>query len=496
MGAELSLVWTAPFVGILLSIALFPLFAPHFWHHHFKKISIGWGALFAVPFLLVYREHAWHEIVHIFALDYVPFLILLWSLFTVSGGILLRGSLAGTPLVNGVLILIGTALASFIGTTGASMLLIRPLLRANERRRHKAHTVVFFIFLVSNIGGALTPLGDPPLFLGFLHGVPFFWTMTHLFLPMIVATGVVLATYVALDAFFYARESLEAKAPALQEPLRLDGARNFLFLGGILVGVLLSGYWKPTHISHSPWIEDGKLLLLSDASVDHAEPVRFETHAAPEAHSAEPLHAEAHESHEHGGVGVPVENLARDGILIAMGLLSLLATPRTIRSANGFSWFPIVEVAWLFAGIFMTIIPALAILKAGESGQLAGLVRAVQDPWHYFWATGILSSFLDNAPTYLTFFNTALGRFAPGLAEPDAVRLLIEKHGEYLAAISAGAVFMGANTYIGNAPNFMVRSIAEESGVRMPDFFSYLLKYSLPVLGATFALITFLFFLG
>ena len=229
-----------------LSIALFPLFAPHFWHHHFPKVSVGWALLFAVPFFLVYRDEALHEIVHILLLDYVPFLILLWALFTVSGGIYIRGSLAGKPIVNSLLMLVGTVFASAVGTTGASMLLVRPLLKANERRVYKAHSVVFFIFLVSNIGGSLTPLGDPPLFLGFLHGVPFFWTLTNLWLPMLTASGVVLAVYFAVDSFLYLREPAEAKVfVGEREPLRVEGLLNFLMLGGIIGGVLISGYWKP-----------------------------------------------------------------------------------------------------------------------------------------------------------------------------------------------------------------------------------------------------------
>lgn len=511
MGKELSLIWAVPFAGMLLSIALLPLFAPHFWHHHFRKISIGWAAALAIPFLLVYQSEAYNEILHIFLLDYVPFVILLWALFTVSGGILVRGSLAGTPAVNSTIILIGTAIASWIGTTGASMLLIRPLLRANSNRRHRTHTVIFFIFLVSNIGGALTPLGDPPLFLGFLHGVPFFWTLTNLFPHFLFSACVLIMFYFLLDAFMYRRETEEARSPILErEPLRVDGLLNFVWIAGVIVGVLISGYWKPDHLEAGSWIQNGELVLVSphehhghehedhghehedhghhdDTHTDQGGPASHVEHS-PSTHS---LGEEMEGSH---GVAIPVQNLARDGLLIVMGLLSLLCTPKAIREANGFSWFPIKEVAWLFAGIFMTIIPALEILKAGNEGAMAMLIQSVRTPIHYFWATGILSSFLDNAPTYLTFLNTSLGQFFPGQPESVAVPKLIAEANDYLVAISVGAVFMGANTYIGNAPNFMVRSIAEESGVPMPDFFSYMFKYSIPVLGTTFAIVTVVFF--
>lgn len=493
VGKELSLLWVIPFAGMLLSIALFPLFAPRFWHHHFRKVSMGWAALLAVPFLLLYRAEAWHEILHIFLLDYVPFVILLWALFTVSGGILIKGSMAGTPWVNTAIILVGTAIASWIGTTGASMLLIRPLLRANENRRHKTHTIVFFIFLVSNIGGSLTPLGDPPLFLGFLHGVPFFWTLTNLFPQFLVATAIVTVAYFLFDVVQYRRESPDSLVATTQpEPLGIAGKVNFLLLLGVIAGVLVSGYWNPDHLGSGPWLEHGDLVVIGDHANHAPTENRADSgHILPEKHLAEP---EALEGHH--GIRIPIQNLARDGILILMGLVSLTVTPAGVRAANGFSWFPIKEVAWLFAGIFMTIIPALQILAAGKEGAFEALVQTVTTPARYFWATGILSSFLDNAPTYLTFFNTALGQFYPGVPESEALPRLIAENGQYLVAIACGAVFMGANTYIGNAPNFMVRSIAEEAGVPMPDFFSFMFKYSIPFLGTTFVIITYLFFWG
>jgi len=443
-------IWSVlPFVGILLSIAVFPLAAPHFWHRRYPLVSLAWALFFAVPFLVVYRGEAWYEILHIYLIDYIPFIILLWGLFTVSGGIVVRGTLAGTPKVNTIMLLIGTLLASWMGTTGAAMLLIRPVLRANSKRIRKTHTIVFFIFLVANIGGSLTPLGDPPLFLGFLHGVPFFWTLR--LLPHMLFTSVLLLViYYVLDSRYYRmemrlRKNEEPETGEEKVPIRVDGYHNFLFLAGILGGVLLSGLWKA-------------------GSVDVM------------------------------GVHVHVQNLFRDGAILLMGALSLLSTSKKLRKDNEFTWEPIREVAYLFAGIFMTIIPALAILKAGAKGPFGFLIRSVEEPWHYFWVTGGLSSFLDNAPTYLTFFNTQLGQFYAGQEELVAVSKLIHEQPTYLAAVAAGAVFMGANTYIGNAPNFMVRSIAEEAGVDMPSFFGYMVRWSLPVLVPIFVLVTFIFF--
>ncbi len=448
--------WTAiPFVGILLSIALFPLAAPHFWHHHFPKVSAFWALLFAVPFLIWKPSVAFGSILHIYFLDYFPFIILLWGLFTISGGIYVGGALAGTPRVNFVLLLIGTFLASLIGTTGAAMVLIRPLLRANQWRRNKVHLIVFFIFLVANIGGSLTPLGDPPLFLGFLHGVPFFWVTTGVLPHMLLTSGLILAFFFVLDTRLYRREENKPVA-AGQGGIRIEGLHNILFLLGVMGAVIMSGSLK----------------------LDPVTIFRGGLHP----------------------VEIPLQNWLKDVIILLMGFLSLKTTAKVLREKNGFSWFPILEVAYLFAGIFMTIIPALAILKAGQEGALAGLTNAVHGPVRYFWATGMLSSFLDNAPTYLTFFNSALGSL--GIPESMVPAMLgyvagTEANVEFvkdLAAISAGAVFMGAMTYIGNAPNFMVKSIAEEAGIPMPSFFGYLLKWSLPILVPVFVVVTFVFF--
>ena len=443
-GADLGLVWCIPFVGILLSIALFPLLAPTFWHHHFGKVSAFWAFAFLLPFLIVFGwELTLFEILHVGLLEYIPFIILLLSLFTVAGGIRLTGRLVGTPVVNTGILLLGTVLASWMGTTGAAMLLIRPIIRANEWRRYKVHTMVFFIFLVANIGGSLTPLGDPPLFLGFLKGVDFFWPTEAMLVPMLLVSALLLVLYYGVDSFLYRRET---GRPAEEdegdgESLGIAGKANFLLLAGVVAAVLMSGVWRPG--------------------------VSFDV-----------FH-----------VTVELQNLCRDLALLAIAYLSWVITDRANRDANGFSWFPILEVGKLFAGIFLTIVPAIAILRAGTSGALEPVVSLVTgadgqpDEAMYFWLTGILSSFLDNAPTYLVFFNTAGG---------DAETLMGPLYGTLLA-ISAGAVFMGANTYIGNAPNFMVRAICEERGIAMPSFFGYM-AWSVGTLAPIFLLVTLVFF--
>jgi Na+/H+ antiporter NhaD/arsenite permease-like protein len=429
---------------MLLSIALFPLLAPEFWHHHFGKVSAFWAAALAVPFLAAFKGLAFYEILHIILADYVPFIILLWSLYTVSGGILLRGTLRGTPILNTGILLIGTLLASWMGTTGAAMLLIRPFLRANAHRKNRTFMVVFFIFLVANVGGSLTPLGDPPLFLGFLHGVSFFWTLKVL--PhMLVVSILLLVVYFLLDTYHYRKEGVKAPDDGVKEPLKLVGTHNFIFLAGIVGSVLMSGI-----------VDWGEVTTL--------------------------------------GIHRAVQDWARDGLLIGMGILSMVTTSITIREGNDFTWFPIIEVAYLFIGIFITMIPCLLILKAGPKGELAFLIQGVSRPVHYFWVTGALSAFLDNAPTYLTFFNTALGSFFAGMTEAEAVPLLMTEKAVYLQAISTGAVFFGAISYIGNAPNFMVRSIAEEAGTPMPSFFGYILRFSLLFLIPSFVIVTLLFF--
>ena len=439
---NLNIFWVIPFAGILLSIALFPLIAPEFWHHNFGKISLFWALSLIIPFTLLQGfSITIYELLHVGLLEYVPFIILLLALFTISGGVSLTGSLVGTPIVNTIIILIGTILASWMGTTGAAMLLIRPLIRANMHRKEKVHVIVFFIFLVANIGGSLTPLGDPPLFLGFLKGVDFFWTTSAMFLPMLFMVTCLIIIFYFLDTYFYKKEDIKDQIDSEHQKLGLEGAFNLLLLLGVIGGVLLSGFWRP-HIS-------------------------FEVY------------------HVH----LELQNLIRDLLLLGLTYASWVLTPKKIRQANEYTWFPIIEVAKLFAGIFITIIPAIAILKAGTKGALASIVGAVSNDGEpinmmYFWLTGILSSFLDNAPTYLVFFNTAGGN--PDILMTDLYHTLL--------AISAGAVFMGANTYIGNAPNFMVKSISESSGIAMPSFFGFIVKWSLPFLFPIFILVSIIFF--
>lgn len=445
-GASLSLAWGIPFVGMLLSIAVIPLLAGHFWHHNYGKVALLWSLVLLVPFVLAFGSGlVVYEVAHAALLEYVPFIILLFSLFTISGGILLTGNLKGSPAVNTSLLAIGTVLASIIGTTGASMVLIRPLLRANDERRYNVHTVVFFIFLVSNIGGSLTPLGDPPLFLGFLKGVDFFWTTQHLFHDTAVVGVILLAAFYLLDRRLYTREKgwpPKADPTPPTDALGLRGKRNIPLLAGVIAAILMSALWKPG-------IEFNIL-----------------------------------------GTHVPLPSVMRDLALLALAGVSIWITPAFIRERNGFDWEPIREVAKLFAAIFLTIIPVIAILRAGADGALAPLVALVTgeggEPFNagYFWMAGLLSGFLDNAPTYLVFFNLAGG---------DAQELMTT-HAVTLEAISAGAVFMGALTYIGNAPNFMVLAIAKSRGVAMPSFFGYMAWSGLFLL-PSFALLTWLYFL-
>jgi len=400
-----------PFVAMLLAIALCPLRVPHWWESNRNKFLVS--AVLGAPVLAYYLAREPGALVHM-AEDYVSFIVLLGGLYVISGGILMRGDLVATPLTNTGFLATGAVLASFVGTTGASMLLIRPLLQTNRERTRTKHTVIFFIFLVSNIGGMLTPLGDPPLFLGYLQGVPFTWTF-RLWLPWLLMVAVLLATYFVWDSTQYVREPIAALRMdrTRVQPLRIAGRDNVLWLAGVVLAVAF-------------------------------------------------LHA-------------PV----REAAIAGLSALSLWRTPREIRKANGFTSYPIVEVAVLFFGIFLTMIPALELLR------LRGHELGVREPWQFFWAVGMLSSFLDNAPTYLTFL--ALGQ---GLRLADEI---VGVPHAILAAISVGAVSMGANTYIGNAPNFMVKSIAEEAGIRMPSFFGYML-YSGCVLLPLFVAVTLLFF--
>ncbi len=443
-GANLSAAWGLPFAAILLCIALLPLVAAHFWHQHYGKVAAFWAAAFLLPFAWLYGPYlATAGLVHALLAEYIPFVILLGALYTVAGGIHIRGNLHGSPGLNTAILAIGAVLASFMGTTGACMLLIRPLIRANDNRQHKAHVVVFFIFIVGNVGGSLTPLGDPPLFLGFLKGVSFFWTAQHIFPETLFMLASLLAIFYVLDRFYFHRkEELLPVDPTPDNPrIGFDGKLNFLGLLAVMGLVLLSGVWK--------------------------SPVVFEVMGTP--------------------VGLP--GLVRDGGLLLIAMLSFKLTAAQVHHDNQFSWAPMLEVAKLFAGIFITIIPVIAMLRAGVDGPFGAVVAAVTrpdgtpNPAMYFWATGALSAFLDNAPTYLVFFNIAGG---------DPAQLMTTL-APTLAAISAGAVFMGAVTYIGNAPNLMVKAVAEERGVKMPSFFAYM-AWSGAVLLPLFAVVTVVWF--
>ena len=441
LGQFLPLWSMLPFAGLLLSIALLPMVAEHWWHHNKNQLLVALGWASPVFLFLVYCgvtdfHHLGHDAMHSLhhaVVEYVSFIALLGSLYVISGGILLRGDLEGKPLVNVAFLAVGAVLANVIGTTGASMLLIRPMLRTNAEREHTWHIPLFFIFLVSNIGGALTPIGDPPLFLGYLRGIDFWWTMTHLWQYWIPTVLVLLAMFFAIDTAMYAKEDVaHRRSDAAQfEPLGFEGLTNFLLLGGVIASVLL--------LSPDPEVVD------------------FRHYYARE---------------------------------IAMGLLtaaSMYLTPRNIRQRNQFDFTPILEVAALFVGIFVAMIPATKLLQA------YGSELGVSEPWQYFWATGGLSAFLDNAPTYVTFAAMACGSATdPVCASAENLAPLAQGSNiEILVAISLGSVFCGAGSYIGNGPNFMVRAIAEQSGYKMPSFFGYC-GYAALFLGPVFVAMTLL----
>ena len=445
-GSDLSIVWAIPFAGILLSIALVPLIFPDFWHNHFGKVSLAWAAVTIIPLSLAFGLHngivALNEAL---VGDFIPFILFVGTLFVVAGGIHISGNFTGRPVGNLAFLITGAALANIMGTTGAAMLMIRPLLKATEHRKYRMHTFIFFIFMVANIGGSLTPLGDPPLFMGFLRGVDFFWTAEHTLLPMVTTVGILSVLYLIIDTVFWKKEHPNG-APALdtvhgeKASIQIRGGVNFMLLAIVILAVLMSGVWK------------------SGIEVSFL------------------------------GVTLTGQSIARDTIFLLCGIASIVLTPKEVRKMNQFSWEPIFEVAKLFAGIFVCMGPVLAMLKAGAAGPFAPLVAMVTNADGtmnnsvFFWITGALSSFLDNTPTYLAFFNLA-GGDPTVLMGADAVTLL---------AISLGSVFMGANTYIGNAPNFMVLSIAQSRGVKMPSFFGYM-AWSVGILIPTFLLIDWLY---
>ena len=438
-GAAMEWPWALPFVGILLSIATGPLLFPKIWHDHYGKVAIGWALLTLLPIAVVHGGVAMlSALVHAMLAEYLSFIVLLFALYTVAGGILITGTIRGTPLVNTAMLALGTGMASIVGTTGAAMILIRPLIRANKARNQNTHVFVFFIILVANVGGALTPLGDPPLFVGFLRGVDFFWPAQHLWMQTAIVAVVLLAIFLLLDFWFISRDAPLTEGAA-GEPVRVRGLVNLLLIALIVASILLSATWKP-EIN----------FVIYDTSI-------------------------------------ALQNIARDVALVLIALLSLWLTHNEHREANGFTWEPIREVAKLFAGIFTAIIPVLAMLNAGKNGAFAWLLAAVTardglpHEVSYFWITGVLSALLDNAPTYLVLFEVAGG---------DARELMGPLAGT-LAAISMGSVYMGALTYIGNAPNFMVYAIAIERGIKMPSFFGYALWAS-AVLVPLFLLLTLL----
>ncbi len=437
-GEGLSLLWGVPFAGLLLSIALFPMLAERFWHRHYGKVALLWALGLVVPMVLVFGSSDALQVVwHAVLIEYLPFVMLLLTLFVVGGGILVVGGPWGTPAGNTLLLLIGTLVASIMGTTGAAMVLIHPLLRANAHRTRKVHLVVFFILLVANVGGGLSPLGDPPLYIGFLRGVPFFWPTLHMLAPVALTSVLLLTMFYVMDR----RSAAASPPPEEHKPLRLRGYANVALLVAIIAIVLMQGVWSP-----------GDTTLFGQA--------------------------------------IGLERLLAMLLLGFVIMISIVVTPESIRKSNDFNWAPMTEVAKLFAAIFITIAPVLEILHVGERGALASAVALVTDgggqpvAGAYFWMAGVLSAFLDNAPTYLVFFELASG---------DPVRMTGEL-AHILLAISAGSVLFGAMTYIGNAPNFMVRSIAAHRGVRMPGFFGYML-WSVCILLPVFALLTVVFFL-
>ncbi|MDX1962253.1 MAG: sodium:proton antiporter [Pirellulales bacterium] len=440
VGADLPLWSVAPFAILLGCIAILPLTAGHWWEANRNKgiivaiLGVPIAIYLATQFATGYH-HSGGELLQEALLEYITFLILLGALFVISGGIYIQGSLDGTPIVNTALLGIGALLASVIGTTGASMVLIRPLIRANAPRQNMVHVVVFFIFIVSNAGGLLTPIGDPPLFLGFMKGVPFFWTLEHLWPQWLMVNVILLVVFniwdqIALNREEAAREGSQLERLMDNEPLRIIGLHNVLFLLGI-VGVIIA---------------KGSGLLGK-------------------------------------GFG------PQEGLMALIAVAAYLVTSPVIRQKNNFGFGPIIEVAVLFAGIFITMIPALQILgvRGGELG--------LDQPWEFFWASGILSSFLDNAPTYLTFAAAASGMLHVDVNQPGYLAELLKtaQGPALLMAISCGSVLMGANTYIGNGPNFMVKAIAEENGVRMPSFFGYM-AYSVGILIPIFVVVTVVFF--
>lgn len=415
--ATLPPYWTIlPFALLLLCIALMPLIALHFWEHHYPKIAVGLGLVTAAYYLGV--QHDWHPLQHA-AHEYVSFMALVGSLFVISGGINIQVKGEATPLRNTLYLAIGAVLSNFIGTTGASMLMIRPWIRMNKYRITGQH-IVFFIFVVSNCGGALTPIGDPPLFLGFLRGVPFWWVLEHAWSGWLICVSLLLVVFFVMDTINFRRapEPVREKETA-HEKFSVRGLPNLIWLGVVLVAVFLPKSLQETLIG--------------------------------------------------GVLSVPAL------LMLAAGAASYLTTQRDVHEANDFNFGPVKEVGYLFIGIFLTMIPALQILQSGEAVQIS-------TPLGYYFATGGLSAFLDNAPTYLSFLAAAMGAEHLSVDSAKDVIHFAQTHDHHLIAISLAAVFFGAGSYIGNGPNFMVKAIAEKAKVRTPDFLRYIWQFSIPIL--------------
>jgi Na+/H+ antiporter NhaD/arsenite permease-like protein len=435
-----NLLYALPFLGVLLSLSLCPLIIPSAWHHHYGKITGSWALIGLVA---LWEKFGWDilkaQMAHTLFHEYIPFVLLIGALFVVSSGIHMTMKGRATPWVNGVFLLIGSLLASIIGTTGAAMVLIRPIIALNQYRRYKTHVVVFFIFMVANIGGSLTPLGDPPLFLGFLNNVPFVWPLTNLFGPTVIALGCLVTVFIALDAYYFYHDPhiIHPEKTDGEARIKINGKRNFIFLLSILGAIILGGVMEP-----------GPEIIF----------------------------------------GLTYRSLFQNIMLLAIAGLSWYVTPGRYRHYNQFSWEPYAEVVKIFAAIFLTIMPVIAMLHSNSDGPFAFLLKIANpngEPHNllYFWMTGLLSAFLDNAPTYLVFFHMA-GGDGYQLATFDSLTLM---------AISCGAVFMGAYTYIGNAPNFMVKAIAEKQNVKMPSFFGYM-GWSFIILTPIFVLLSWLYF--
>lgn len=461
IGSTLPIWSIVPFVGMLLSIAIFPLVKGEWWEAHQLHVALAWALLFLIPFTIVYgMQETLFQLSETIVLDYIPFIVLLFGLFAVSGGIHIGGTIAGTTKNNVIMLAIGTFLASWIGTTGSAMLLIRPVIRANKWRKNKKHIIIFFIFLVANIGGCLTPLGDPPLFLGYLRGIPFFWTLEHIWPLLLLNSIILLVVFALIDRYFMKKEDKSSfeeledmQKPENKVPLKIDGAHNIIFLAIIIFAVIINGV-----IPQTPACLDANGEVFGFTLITHGE------------------------HHVHLGFNF----FLQIALILLAAFLSMKTTKKEVREDNEFEWGPIAEVAKLFIGIFITMIPALALLRV-NGGSLG-----IDTPATFFWATGALSGFLDNSPTYVVFLTTAGALGASGAGTLATTVGSVSIH--ILLAISAGAVFMGALTYIGNAPNFMVKSMAEKAEIKMPSFFGYM-AWSFGILVPLFIIDTLIFFL-